>query len=102
MHGGLTPQLHVPSALQVSVDSVAQDRHDAPFCPQAQGPPSVGHGPGARATQVDPKQQPLQVMAVQLLHRPSLQVCPLGHIWQVKPLFPHSASTLPGRQLCPS
>jgi len=101
-HGGLLPHPHVPSALQVSVASVAHERHNAPFWPHAQDPPSVGHGPGISGTHADPRQQPLQVAAVQLLHRPPLQVSPVGQLWQVKPLLPHSESTVPLRQLCPS
>jgi len=44
--GALTPQLHVPSALQVSVTVVAQEWQDAALFPQMQGLPSVGQGPG--------------------------------------------------------
>jgi len=102
VQGGLTPQLHVPSALQVSVANVAQELQDAPSWPQTHGPPSVGQLPGSTSRHDDPRQHPAQVAGVQLLQRPSLQVWPLGQLWQLKPPLPHSVSRLPARQVCPS
>ncbi len=72
--GGLSPQPQVPSALQVSVANVAQERQDTPSCPQTHGPPSAGHVPGITVRHADPRQHPPQVAGVQLLQRPSLQV----------------------------
>lgn len=77
--GGLTPQLHVPSALQVSVTAVAQEWQDAALFPQMQGLPSVGQGPGIGWRHDDPRQHPPQVLGLQLLQRPSVQLCPVGH-----------------------
>lgn len=102
LQAGCRPQLHVPSALHVSLVSVAQERQTAPPAPQGHKPPSNGHGPGAAARQLEPEQHPAQVALVQLLQRPSTQVC-APQFWQVKPFFPHASFVVPGwTQVSPS
>jgi hypothetical protein len=77
--GPLAPQLHIPLALQVSVTAVAQEWQDVAPLPQMQGLPSVGQGPGIGWRHDDPRQHPPQVLGLQSLQRPSVQVCPAGH-----------------------
>jgi hypothetical protein len=74
LHGGLGPQPQVPSRLQVSVRREAHDVQTAPFWPHGQRAPSSGQAPGVDVKQVEPEQHPAQLAAVQLLHRPSLQI----------------------------
>jgi len=78
VQGPLAPQPHIPLALQVSVTVVAQEWQDAALAPQMQGLPSVGHGPGVGWRHEDPRQHPPQVLGLQSLQRPSVQLCPVG------------------------
>lgn len=50
--------------------------------------------------QVEPEQQPLQLLGLQLLQTPPAQG-PSPQFWQAPPPLPHIAAAVPGRQLAP-
>ena len=84
------PHWQVPLAEQVSA------RVGLQF---TQTVPPVPHVPGDFVLQVVPEQQPLpQLLALQPLHAPPLQVCGLGQFTQLAPADPQAESAVPGWQ----
>jgi len=66
--------------------------HAAPVAPQA-----IVDG----VVQVEPEQQPVQLVGLQLLHTPPAQG-PLPQFWQAPPPLPHMAGSVPGRHDVPA
>jgi len=89
---GPPPHRHPPAAAQLSARLGSQVVQAAPAVPQAMG---VG-----MVVQVEPEQQPLQLLALQLLHTPPAQG-PSPQFWQTPPPLPHIAAVVPGRQEMP-
>jgi hypothetical protein len=90
-HAGPVPHWHVPLAVQVSAVCRSQLVH---------APPAAAHALADRGTQVEPEQQPFaQLVAVQLLQTPPVQVLPLVHAAQLRPPAPHAVDESPVAQV---
>ena len=89
-HSAAPPQVQAPVAEQASARVVSQPTHTAPPLPQ------VGSD---GALQVAPEQQPPgQLVALQPLQCPPVQVWPAGQVVQAPPPPPHEATLSPARQ----
>ncbi len=92
-HAVAPPQVQLPLAEQPSAVE-PQLVHEAPAVPQAVE--DVG------SLQVLPEQHPVgQLVELQPLHAPLLQVWPVGHIAHMAPAAPHALGSVPGWQVLP-
>jgi len=87
------PQAQLPLVAQLS----------ALFTSQAtQAPPAVPHAAVPATLQVAPEQQPLaQVVLLQLLHTPAVQVSTPGQTSQIRPALPQAPRSFPDWQSSP-
>jgi hypothetical protein len=86
-HMAPPPQVQAPDAEQLSALVVSQPTQAAPPVPQVST---------AGGLQVAPEQQPFgQLVALQPLQRPAVQVWPPGQGWQAPPPAPHAAGSSP-------
>jgi hypothetical protein len=84
------PQVQAFPAEQPSARAASQPTQTAPPLPQVER---------EGALQVAPEQQPAgQLVALQPLQRPPVQVCPDGQDWQAPPPPPQDAAVLPAMQ----
>ena len=84
------PQAQAPLAEQLSAFVVSQAVQVAPPLPQVEVPGML---------QVAPEQQPLaQLVALQLLQTPAVQVALTGQLSQVSPAVPQALAVIPDRQ----
>ncbi len=89
-HSAAPPQVQAPVAEQASARVASQPMQTAPPLPQV-----VSDG----ALQVAPEQQPPgQLVALQPLQCPAVQVWPAGQVVQAPPPPPHEATLSPARQ----
>jgi hypothetical protein len=89
LHAGAEPHEHAPVAEQLSARVASHPTQTAPPLPQL-----VSDG----AMQVAPAQQPLgQLVALQPLQCPAVQVWPAGHMVQALPPPPHELALSPAR-----
>jgi len=92
-HAVAPPHVQAPLAEQPSA-AEPQFVHVAPAVPQAAAVGGVVH--------VLPEQQPIgQLVELQPLHAPLLQVWPLGHIVHMPPAAPHALGLVPGSHVLP-
>jgi len=90
-HAAPDPQVQLPAAEQPSATFASQPTQAAPPVPQVVR---------AGGLQVAPEQQPFgQLVELQPLHVPFVQVWPPGQVWQAPPPVPHEGPVSPGRQL---
>jgi hypothetical protein len=89
-HAGAAPQTQAPVAAQPSARVASQPMQTAPPLPQVASEGGL---------QVAPEQQPVgQLVALQPLQCPPVQVWPAGHDWQAPPPPPHDDAVTPARQ----
>jgi hypothetical protein len=90
-HAALAPQAHVPVGEQLSARTASQPTQLTAPLPQV-----AKEG----VLQVAPEQQPFgQLVELQPLHVPLLQLCPVGQTSQVPPPVPQDDGLSPARQL---
>lgn len=92
-HGDEVPHWHAPLAEQVSAATGSHATQALPPVPQALVVGVVHTGP---------LQQPLrQLVELQPLQAPLVQVCPLGHAWQLPPPLPQKLMLVPDWHVVP-